>query len=60
MSNTRTSTALEKAGIARSEWYGTNQTGRMTDAAYGKVQSYESMVNSQLRKNYPNSPTGRE
>lgn len=40
--NTRSSAALEKAGVPRSEWNTVNRTGQ---------SSYEEMLNGQLERN---------
>lgn len=53
--NTRTSTALEQAGIPRSEWYGRNQTG--VEAYPGKT--FNDLAADQL-KNNKLPPTGAE
>jgi hypothetical protein len=45
--NTRTSTALRDAGIAQSEWFGINQTGRV---AYGQT-TFDDLALAQLRRN---------
>lgn len=53
--NTRTSTALEQAGIPRGEWYGRNQTG--VEAYPGKT--FNDLAADQLRNNKL-PPTGAE
>lgn len=53
--NTRTSTALEQAGIPRSQWFGRNQTG--VEAYPGKT--FNDLAADQL-KNNKLPPTGAE
>ncbi|WP_146206224.1 hypothetical protein [Pseudomonas sp. OV226] len=45
--NTRTSTALEQAGIPRNEWFGRNQTG--VEAYPGKT--FNDLAADQLKRN---------
>jgi len=53
--HTRTSTALEQAGIPRSQWFGRNQTG--VEAYPGKT--FNDLAADQL-KNNKLPPTGAE
>ncbi|NMZ65918.1 filamentous hemagglutinin [Pseudomonas oryzihabitans] len=53
--NTRTSTALEQAGVPRSQWFGRNQTG--VEAYPGKT--FNDLAADQLRNNKL-PPTGAE
>jgi len=53
--NTRTSVALDRAGIPKSEWYGTNQTGVPVPEMGGKT--FDQLAQDQL-KNNKLPPTG--
>jgi hypothetical protein len=47
--NTRTSVALDRAGIPKSEWYGTNQTGVPVPEMNGKT--FDQLAQDQLKNN---------
>jgi hypothetical protein len=47
--NTRTSVALDRPGIPKSEWYGRNQTG--VRLPYEPTQTFNDLANEQLRRN---------
>lgn len=47
MMNTRTTTALDAAGIPRSQWYGRDQTGRATKDGF----EYYRMLTDQIENN---------
>ncbi|TVT77149.1 MAG: filamentous hemagglutinin N-terminal domain-containing protein [Denitromonas halophila] len=53
--NTRTSVALDRAGIPKSEWHGTNQTGVLVPKMDGKT--FDQLAQDQL-KNNKLPPTG--
>lgn len=53
--NTGTSVALDRAGIPKSEWYGTNQTGVSVPEMGGKT--FDQLAQDQL-KNNKLPPTG--
>jgi hypothetical protein len=47
--NTRTSTALTRAEVQRSDWYGTNQTGKVADFETGIT--FDELARAQLSRN---------
>jgi filamentous hemagglutinin len=47
--NTRTSVALDRAGIPKSEWYGTNQTGQPVPGMNGTT--FNDLAAQQLKNN---------
>jgi filamentous hemagglutinin len=47
--NTRTSVALDRAGIPKSEWHGTNQTGAAVPGMKGTT--FDDLAKAQLRNN---------
>lgn len=47
--NTRTSVALDRAGVPKSEWYGTNKTGVSVPDLPGKT--FDDLASDQLRNN---------
>jgi filamentous hemagglutinin len=47
--NTRTSVALEEAGIPKSQWYGTNRTGQEVPGLPGKT--FDELALEQTRRN---------
>ena len=51
--NTRTSTALENAGIPKSQWYGRNQTDKVAyvDRGSGRDVTYNELAMDQLENN---------
>lgn len=49
MLNTRTSTALTRAEIPRSEWYGVNRTGQVADIETG--MTFDDLAHAQLNRN---------
>lgn len=68
--NTRTSVALDRAGIPKSEWYGRNRTGELVPNTsndpdfYGRT--FDSLAADQIKKNKlpsngtPNMPKGKK
>lgn len=48
--NTRTSVALDRAEIPKSEWYGTNQTGNIVPESGGKI-TFDELAQNQLKGN---------
>jgi len=56
--NSRTSVALERAGIPMNEWYGVNRTGQtaFTTAEEGAV-TFDQLANRQLKGEAPSSTT---
>ena len=58
--NTRTSTALRRAGVPREEWYGTNRTGQVAyESAEGNPVTYDQLARDQLRRNRRHSVPGQ-
>jgi filamentous hemagglutinin len=59
IANTRTTSALENAGIPKDQWYGVNKTGQVaySDPITGKPVTFDDLVNNQLNKNYGGSVT---
>ncbi len=49
--NTRTSVALDRAGIPKSEWYGTNQTGQLVPDPPPGVKTFDDLARPQLERN---------
>ena len=50
--NTRASTALQNAGIPRSQWVGRNQTGRVAFTGQdGNPVRFDDLAQDQLRRN---------
>jgi filamentous hemagglutinin len=50
--NTRTSTALQDAGIPKSQWYGTNRTGQTAVINKdGTIKTFDGLANDQLKNN---------
>jgi hypothetical protein len=49
--NTRTSVALDRAGIPKSEWHGTNQTGQLVPDPPPGVKTFDDLAKQQLQRN---------
>jgi filamentous hemagglutinin len=63
--NTRTSVALDRAGVPKSDWYGINRTGIQVPKMQKGI-TYDDLARQQLERNKlpptgtPNMPTGRK
>ena len=54
--NSRTSVALERAGIPMKNWYGLNQTGRVAyETAEGRAVTFDELAKNQLKGAEPSA-----
>jgi filamentous hemagglutinin len=61
--NTRTSAALDRAGVPKTEWHGVDRTGQPVPGAEGTT--FNDLADAQLKRNglppngTPNTPQGK-